>query len=82
MQSFTLRLKLDQRNCSRYVLFGFQLITSATKVKEEILIYPLVSFVSDLGGSLGLFVGFSFLNLWDFFDFMLVKCKRISTYFK
>ena len=36
-----------------------------TTVRREYLIYPLLSFVSDLGGSLGLFIGFSFFAMWD-----------------
>ena len=34
-------------------------------VKEETLIYPLQSFLAEVGGSLGLFLGFSMIGLWD-----------------
>ena len=34
-------------------------------VKEEALMYPATSFVAEVGGALGLFLGFSFLGLWD-----------------
>ena len=34
-------------------------------VKEEALMYPPTSFVAEVGGALGLFLGFSFLGLWD-----------------
>ena len=37
---------------------------TATK-RTEVLLYPGTSFVSELGGSLGLFVGFSFWMVWD-----------------
>ena len=33
--------------------------------KEEMLLYPPTSFVAEVGGALGLFLGFSFLGLWD-----------------
>ena len=33
--------------------------------KQEELIYPFVSFVAEFGGSLGLFIGFSFITLYD-----------------
>ena len=56
-------------------MIGFEIIASATKIRNEVEIYPFVSFVCDLGGSLGLFVGFSFLTLLDFFDFAFEKCK-------
>ena len=31
----------------------------------KVLIYPLVSLIADIGGTLGLFVGFSFMTIWD-----------------
>ena len=34
-------------------------------VKEEALMYPPTSFVAEVGGALGLFLGFSFLGLWN-----------------
>ena len=34
-------------------------------VETEKLVYPLTSFVGDIGGTLGLFVGFSFMMVWD-----------------
>ena len=33
--------------------------------KQEELIYPFVSFVAEFGGSLGLFLGFSFMTVYD-----------------
>ena len=35
-----------------------------TQVEEEVLIYPFTSLVAEFGGSLGLFLGFSFLAIW------------------
>ena len=40
-------------------------------VKEETLIYPLQSFLAEVGGSLGLFLGFSMIGLWDTIASML-----------
>ena len=34
-------------------------------VMKEFFVYTFFSLVSDFGGSLGLFVGFSFFSLWD-----------------
>ena len=34
-------------------------------VKTEELIYPWTAFVAEFGGTLGLFLGFSFMTLWD-----------------
>ena len=40
-------------------------ISKSTEVKREELIYPFSSFLAEFGGILGLFLGFSFMSLWD-----------------
>ena len=40
--------------------------SSTVEVLKEEEAYSLVSFVADMGGVLGLFVGFNFLMIWDF----------------
>ena len=35
------------------------------QVEEEVLVYPFQSLVAEFGGSLGLFLGFSFMAVWD-----------------
>ena len=57
--------------------FGFYIRFESTSVKKqkETLVYPTMSFVSELGGSLGLFIGFSFLTIWDYFDTILHFCQ-------
>ena len=37
-----------------------------TRVRREVMAYSSLSLVSDIGGTLGLFIGFSFFALWDF----------------
>ena len=44
-------------------MFGFS--TNTVTVKQEAYLYPLSSLVAEFGGTLGLFVGFSFLTLWE-----------------
>ena len=44
-------------------MFGYS--SNSLIVKEETLVYPFESFLAEFGGSLGLFLGFSFLSLWD-----------------
>ena len=34
-------------------------------VEKEVLVYPFSSFLAEFGGALGLFLGFSFLMVWD-----------------
>ena len=48
--------------------------------RTEVMMYPWESFVSEFGGALGLFVGFSFMMFWDFAEYSIVlfvnKAKR------
>ena len=36
-------------------------------VKEEAEVYPFTSFLAEVGGALGLFLGLSLLSFWDMF---------------
>ena len=46
-------------------------LSSNALERTEQLLYPIESFVSEFGGALGLFLGFSFLNIWDFIVYFL-----------
>ena len=46
-----------------------------TSRKEE-LVYPFVSFVAEFGGSLGLFLGFSFNMFWEVFEYLYLIVKK------
>ena len=50
----------------------------STTVLKEYFIYPFESLVSDFGGTLGLFVGFSFSMLWDHLK-LFTTCVTHST---
>ena len=45
--------------------FSLWAVSKNTEVKTEALIYPLSSLVAEFGGTLGLFLGFSFMTIWD-----------------
>ena len=44
---------------------AFAAATRKTQVEEEVLRYPFDSFVAEFGGALGLFLGFSFMTIWQ-----------------
>ena len=49
----------------------------STIVLREYFIYPFDSLVSDFGGTLGLFVGFSFVMFWDVVQFLItLGCQK------
>ena len=56
------------------VMFG----SLTTTVRKEYYIYPVLSFISDIGGSLGLFVGFSFFMVWDIMKDVTIIGRNIS----
>ena len=64
--------------------FGFLLRFGKTEVSEEkeAYVYGFVSFVSEFGGSLGLFLGFSFLTVWDIFEPLFISFSKQIRYIK
>jgi hypothetical protein len=44
--------------------------------RTEELLYPLDSFVSEFGGALGLFLGFSCMMIWDTVEFLCLYCLK------
>ena len=55
--------------------YRFLLASSEIITEEETLIYDIISLVSEFGGSLGLFLGFSFFMLASYItpSFMMVN---------
>ena len=55
------------------VCSGFRLVLVNSEVTEEReeLLYDELSLVAELGGALGLFLGFSFLTVWDLAEAVL-----------
>ena len=79
--SHDLSMQIFQNNQCRYFHFGFNFASTDIGKQKEDLVYPPVSFISELGGSLGLFVGFSFLTIWDCIDYMIERSKTVKDYF-
>ena len=59
-------------------VFGFQLSFAKTEALEEreALVYEFVSFVSEGGGALGLFLGFSFVSGWEVFEIFIAAVYK------
>ena len=57
-------------------LFSMTFSTNVLTVREEEYVYPLDSFLAEFGGALGLFLGFSFLMIWDLIQFGLESIKN------
>ena len=76
-----IREEYDQNN--GLLLFALTLVTTDVRVETEALVYTFNSLVSDFGGSLGLFLGFSFFMLWDWLIYLCYMCKasKIHKYF-
>ena len=56
-----------RRSTFKSEVFAYSLwaVSNSTLVEKEELIYPLSFLVAEFGGTLGLFLGFSFMTLWD-----------------
>ena len=55
-----------------------RLSESKVKSKTEKVIYPVESFISEVGGAMGLFLGFSFIMIWDLLVFSTMFCFKIN----
>ena len=50
------------------------------KLEKEVWAYSTISFIAEMGGALGLFIGVSFLSVWDFGEFIFDKYKQYRNY--
>ena len=46
-------------------------------VETEALVYTIESLVAEFGGTLGLFLGFSFMTFWDVVEFAVGIFQKI-----
>ena len=54
---------LDDPNAKRNITFAYKISNLKMKVEEEYLVHDFVGMLGSIGGTLGLFIGFSFLGL-------------------
>ena len=57
--------------------FALLAVDNNIYVETEALLYPGTSLVAEIGGTLGLFIGFSFMILWDAIVRVLHLIKQI-----
>ena len=60
---------------SKYVAFSLWASSEKTRVVTEQLIYPLSSLIAEFGGTLSLFLGVSFVTIWDNFRIFYIFYK-------
>ena len=54
--------------------------SDSIEVQREQLVYPFLSLVADVGGVLGLFIGFNFLMVWDGMIGVMVILPKMFTH--
>ena len=59
-------------NSDKEIFLKVTLASDIVNVYNETLIVSMRSLIAEIGGTLGLFLGFSFLMLWDFFEYIVV----------
>ena len=63
------------------VVFCLWAVSPYTQLEEEVLVFPFQSLMAEFGGSLGLFLGFSFMTIWDGMTSLvlwMVEIKQVS----
>ena len=55
----------------------FWLVTPYVLLETEQYLYPFKSLVADVGGTLGLFLGFSIMSLWEYVVILIAVVTKI-----
>ena len=72
---FSLANNVQQLRTPNFTKVLLLLESNTILEKKQAYVYPWTSLVAEFGGTLGLFVGFSFLMIWDFFDEVVSKIR-------
>ena len=59
---------------NEYTSISPSFVSTKLQVVTEVPAYPALSLVADVGGVLGLFIGFYFLMVWDWIVLGVEKC--------
>ena len=55
-------------------------VSKYTQAEEEVLVYPFQSLIAEFGGCLGLFLGFSFMTIWDGLKGLVIWATQIKIF--
>ena len=70
---------LDDPNAKRNVTFAYKISNLKMKVEQEYLVHDFVGMLGSIGGTLGLFLGFSFSGILSFiFDHLQIFMENTS----
>ena len=68
----------QDRNTTKYAMFAITAVSKRRNIHEEILIFDHIGLLASLGGSLGLFVGFSIFGYaTPFIAFLIDKLVNL-----
>ena len=69
--------KLVQKRKGFFTAFGLGLCLATTDiaVEKEEWVYPGISFIAEIGGALGMFLGFSFIWICDWLGYWILRIK-------
>ena len=62
---------------SEHFTFSLWAVSNNTMVEVEQLVYPQMSLIAELCGTLGIFLGFSFLTVWDGLCYVLLLGQNV-----
>ena len=60
------------------ILFCLWAVSQNTLIVEEILVYSFELLIAELGSSLGLFLEFSFMTIWDGFKNVIIWMMKLK----
>ena len=66
----------NDKGLERYFMFTNSFDSTEGRLEKEVWAYTAISFIAEMGGALGLFIGVSFLSVWDFWEYVFDKYKQ------
>ena len=77
---YTLPAEPQQITFFNASIVSLVLARATVTLRTEVLRYPLESLVAEFGGALGMFLGFSFIMIWDWLELLLVSALKVKKF--